>query len=699
MAFNAVDHGTIVRNKKPVLIIVFLLVCAILGATYYFCNTQYEVARQSILEEQDIRLQTRAQGIVRSVNLWVDDVTTQAKRVSSSDLYSLFAFEVQQLGNDVIGMLSTTDMPDGLSEDGAMVAQQIPLIRDVLLDYMNYSGMQDARIMNADGLTLLSALQRPVPLNTTQQFAIAKALATNSIAFAPIRDSLAGLVLDFADPIVPLDAVDAGSKTEVVLLLTTSVAGNIAQFLTLEQDIDSNIQARLVQRNGDVWEDVRPNATEPVPFVLPLNLDADVESLPFQKVISPDGKEHVYILGSKIEKLDWWIFTQVPESSVADELSSAAWTIYGIGLLISIGFILLLALLWWVIVGREQRTIANEFKDLYGLIKQQKHLLDCVNVSLDVGLFMTDTQGLIKVCNKAFADIMRKEEEALLDMQLSNLFDMDNVAKLLQAMRDVQESETTGSLELSLAYGEEICLLRVTLFPFLDKTSGGENDGIVGIMQDITEFRRRSKQHQLQQHNTIKALVQAIEGVDPYLSGHSQLMEKIASVVVKELKLDEKDANTITIASGLSQVGKLFVPRDLLTKSQGLSDAEHAAIMKVPEHAYQVLKNIDFGLPVAEAVYAMYEKMDGSGYPQSLEGDNIAIHARVLAVLNAFCAMTSPRSYRSGMSAIDAIAVLRKDTRTCDQNVVEALEKALCTPEGMAILQIRSQEVSSDNAS
>ena len=115
------------------------------------------------------------------------------------------------------------------------------------------------------------------------------------------------------------------------------------------------------------------------------------------------------------------------------------------------------------------------------------------------------------------------------------------------------------------------------------------------------------------------------------------------------------------MAAELSQVGKLFVPRELLTKTGKLSEEEQAEMARVPEHAYRVLRDIDFELPVPAAVHEMYERMDGTGYPRHLVGEAISVHARVLAVVNAFCAMVGPRSYRAGMSDDEALRILRGD--------------------------------------
>ena len=94
--------------------------------------------------------------------------------------------------------------------------------------------------------------------------------------------------------------------------------------------------------------------------------------------------------------------------------------------------------------------------------------------------------------------------------------------------------------------------------------------------------------------------------------------------------------------------------------------------MRAPEYAYRVLQDLQFGLPVPDAVYQMGERLDGTGQPRQLRGDDITPNARILAVVNAFCAMVSPRSYRAGMDPQEAVALLKHDPGF-DQDVVAKL--------------------------
>lgn len=668
------------RSRKYALLVSVVVSLCVFAAAWMVCSVEYRKRKQDVLTAQQETLTAWVSGTVDAVTVWTDALHAQARRVSGSDLYRLFASELAQMDERTTALINDADSGVTLPDSAAALAEEVPLIRNLLLDFMTYSGLLDARIVSPAGQTVLSALSRPTPVTAGQSDTVARAVRDKIMTFAPVRASASGLVLDMADPISAV--MDDGDKPVAALLLTTPVTGPVAQFLARDLH-QADLKPYLLQRNGDVWEDLRVQTSVPAPLnavqAASLNPGPD-GGIPFAVRPSLGGSGEVYSLGAPVPGMDWWVVLEVPAGLVDSALRYQAGLIYGIGALVSLGFVLGLALLWWVLVGRQQRIIAERFRDLYQLIERQKRLLDSVNVSLDVGLFMADVTGQLQVGNRAFAEIVGREESDLAGSNLASLLDGGATGRLLDGIRQVADADEAATFELTLPRPDGDHLYRASLFPFVDGAEDGAK-GAVGIVQDITEFRRNSEKRRLQQKHVMDAFVRAIEGVDPYLSGHSRKMAMLGGLVSKRMGLNEADRHTIIMAAELSQVGKLFVPRDLLTKTGKLNEEEQAEMARAPEHAYRVLSDIDFELPVPAAVHEMYERMDGTGYPRHLPGEAISVHARVLAVVNAFCAMVSPRSYRAGMSADEALRILR-GAPAFDQNVVDNLAEVLTSPEG-----------------
>ncbi len=691
-------------RRKYALIVAACALSILIAATWKLCNREYRTTAGNILQVYRAVMESQASETAGAVSLWATSLSEQAKRISGSELFRLFASEAAQMDPASASMLNEPDTAAlSGSEEASLYGEQVTLMRDVLHDFMNYNGLLDARLVDGAGRTLLSSLPRPAPASPEQQAVAARAIAEGRTAFAPVRGSAAGLVLDYAEPILPVMNAENSDKPVAAALFSVPVTGRIAQFLTRDRVLSGDRRAGgsltpfLIQKHDRGWEEIRVGAPDPVPLDAETAPDA-AGILAFGPRRSPDGETEVYSLAAPVPGLGWSVLLETPAEAVRKNLSAAAWTIYGMGVLGATGLALLCALLWWVAVGREQAAAARRFESLYRVIAQQKRLLDGINMSLEAGLLMADAEGRIQICNPAFARMVEREEADLPGTNLASLFRGTALGRMMDALHSVIRNQESTSFEIAPTDDENDCLLRVTLFPFRDGETDGEREGAVAIFQDITEFRRAGRLRARRQKSGMAALVRAVESVDPYLTGHSHMMEALGGLAARKLGLSERDQATIRSAAELSQVGKLFVPRELLTKTERLTPEEQAQLAKVPEHAYTVLNDIDFDLPVARAVYEIYERMDGSGYPRRLSGEEIGIHARVLAVVNAFAAMVSPRSYRAGMPVAEALERLRASSGSFDPAVVDALDAVLRTPEGAQAVTGTRQEAQAGSA-
>jgi HD-GYP domain-containing protein (c-di-GMP phosphodiesterase class II) len=224
------------------------------------------------------------------------------------------------------------------------------------------------------------------------------------------------------------------------------------------------------------------------------------------------------------------------------------------------------------------------------------------------------------------------------------------------------------------------------------KDAEGKPSGIVSVIRDVTESVELQKRQEQATAKTVEALVRAIELTDPYLAGHSRLMGRLGVEVAKGMNASDLDVSTVEAAANLSQVGKLFVDRNLLFKAEALTAEEKGEMAQHVEHAAKVLKDIDFGLPIFDAVYQMNETLDGQGYPKGLKGDEIVLPARVLAVVNSFCAMVEPRAYRGARSIDESLAIITSGDDTYDKQVVAVLKEVVKSSIGEKILAKRRQD-------
>jgi HD-GYP domain-containing protein (c-di-GMP phosphodiesterase class II) len=186
--------------------------------------------------------------------------------------------------------------------------------------------------------------------------------------------------------------------------------------------------------------------------------------------------------------------------------------------------------------------------------------------------------------------------------------------------------------------------------------------------------------HDLQRANlaSIITLAMTMEAKDPYTHGHSLRVESWAECVGRELGLSGATLQSLSYAAKLHDIGKLAVPDHILQANRRLTDVEWAVIREHPRRGAELLKHLAFLKDGQPAVLHHHERLDGTGYPDGLKGEEIPLEARILAVVDAYDAMTSARAYRPAMSHETAVAELRRcSSIQFDPKVVESLLRVM----------------------
>ncbi|MGP3633989.1 HD-GYP domain-containing protein [Streptomyces sp. 24-1644] len=177
---------------------------------------------------------------------------------------------------------------------------------------------------------------------------------------------------------------------------------------------------------------------------------------------------------------------------------------------------------------------------------------------------------------------------------------------------------------------------------------------------------------------TIRALVQAVDIKDKYTRGHSERVGKASVLIARELGMQESRLEALRFAGILHDVGKLGVPTRVLRKDGPLTPEERRVIELHPEYGHEIVRGIGFLDEARAAILHHHERLDGSGYPYGLSGRQIPEFARVVAVADAFDAMTSTRSYRRGRPVPAAVAELERCAGSqFDPQMVGALARGL----------------------
>lgn len=237
------------------------------------------------------------------------------------------------------------------------------------------------------------------------------------------------------------------------------------------------------------------------------------------------------------------------------------------------------------------------------------------------------------------------------------------------------EPQAIGALtvyaNLPSAFGE----IETQLFESLAKEIGF---GLAAIEKqrlldkEVKERERLNDQLVNALNTTIEAMSKTMEWRDPYTAGHQKKVALLSQAIARKLGWSEEKIRGLYLAALVHDMGKIATPAEILTKPSMLSETEMTLIKEHPKTGYDILKDIPFTWPIAQAVYQHHERLDGSGYPNGISGDAIISEARILAVADTIEAMTSHRPYRPGLGLGKAIELVKAEAgKSLDSSICQ----------------------------
>jgi PAS domain S-box-containing protein len=282
-----------------------------------------------------------------------------------------------------------------------------------------------------------------------------------------------------------------------------------------------------------------------------------------------------------------------------------------------------------------------------------------------------------KYANPAICRMLGYTQEELKGRPVSDIHPKDSWERV--------SSEFEAQLKGERILSEELpCLRKDGTIVYADvKSAKALLDGVecnVCFFTDVTE-RMISREKQNESVNkllkalndTVMVIAMTVEMKDPYTAGHQKRVSRLGTSIATQMGLSADQIEGIRVAGIVHDIGKMYVPSEILNKPGKLSQIELEMVRMHPKAAYDILKIVDFPWPVAQSVLQHHERKDGSGYPEHLFGDDIILEARILGVSDVVEAMASHRPYRPALGIQKALdEVSQKKGVLYDSEVVDA---------------------------
>ncbi len=329
----------------------------------------------------------------------------------------------------------------------------------------------------------------------------------------------------------------------------------------------------------------------------------------------------------------------------------------------------------------DERTILQEMADniASGIEAFQRRTELVASENLHRAVFETASAGIalieedttIALVNAAFETLSRYSKEELEGKKSWTEFvvpeDLESMAEHHKARRS---DRGAAPAEYSFGFVNRNGQRREVLVA-VDMVSGTRRS--VASLVDITDLKMAEASLRRALDSLIQVLGSTAASRDPYTAGHQERVTSLAVAVAQEMELPDECVQGIRNAGIVHDIGKMSVPAEILSKPTTLTATEYALIKVHPVVAFDILKDVAFPWPIADIILQHHERMDGSGYPAGLQGEEIRLEARILAVADVVEAMASHRPYRPALGIDAALQEIMDNKGTkYDAEVVEA---------------------------
>ncbi|MEI6397393.1 MAG: HD domain-containing phosphohydrolase [Pseudomonadota bacterium] len=274
------------------------------------------------------------------------------------------------------------------------------------------------------------------------------------------------------------------------------------------------------------------------------------------------------------------------------------------------------------------------------------------------GALTVTADGLILFCNRRFADMLKSPLNTVVGGSIFNWINPTYRIILESMLRLNSHEKRRAEISLNVAGGE-------TLIVYLSASQLRIDDDLdifCLVATDLSEEKKieelaaaeslalaalnASRALEKSLEESIRSIANTVESRDEYTAGHMKRVGQLASSIAKELGLSEDTIHGIELAATIHDVGKIAIPVEILTKPGKLSKVEYMLVQTHVEAGYNIIKNIEFPWPIGSMILQHHERMDGSGYPQGLKGDEILLGSRIIAIADVIEAISTHRPYR-----------------------------------------------------
>jgi len=695
------------RVNRTVLAIAAAMVTAV-GLAVFGSFMYVEGERQREVQAWQVRLGIVADSRAAAVNEWIEQNFAAIRELAENASLQVYMSELESGGQAPAaaakkGKTEETDL--GTRDSGAsagylrnlLVATaertgfKAPAPVGEVAANVERAGVAGIGLVDKAGNSLSSTPDMP-PITAKIRAVAAKALEGQP-AVIDLYLGASGLpTIGFALPVFGIQQDGAGAKGIGAVIGLRTVGDDLFKRLKQPGDTAKTTETYIVRKAGATIEYLTPLADGTPP--LKRSMSADTPALAAAQMLARPGSfairrdyagADVLAASRPIAEVPWVLIRKISRDEALSAADTRLKTILTVFVLLIVGVTVAIIAVWRHGSSLRATQAAATMKVALERFENMSKFMRVVTNSQRNTIIAVDGETKYTFSNEpaakeagiTAADMLGKTMAGVLGPIKAQAYAAINRSVLKNFER---ESHT-------LTFGDEdvedgdFQIVQADFVPLR-----GDRDyppAVLMVVNDITELTHEKRRSEKMLKGLINTLVSVVDRRDPFSANHSSRVAEVARAIAGEMGLEVADCKTVEIAGNLMNLGKIFIPTEVLTKTTDLTPEERAVVGNAYLTTVDLLQDVTFEGPVVETIRQLGETWDGGG-PLGLKGEEILITARVLAVANAFVGMVSPRAYRGGMAFKRTADILIGDSdKKLDRRAVTALVNFLENRGGM----------------
>ncbi len=653
----------------------------LVAAALYFTPKFVDDMRQREMRAWQIRLGIVADSRATAVNEWADRNFAALRELTENASLQLYMTEL------TMGEGDKARVTDETAEAG--------YLRNLLTATANRAGFTppqagwDVRanvervgvagigLVDADGQTVVTTPGMP-PLAGRIRDAIAKALGGEPALIDMYTGASNLPTMGFVLPVFAVQGETVGAKGIGVVVGIRAIGRDLFERLAQPGELAKTSETYLVRAAGAAVDYLSPLADGTPPLKRSLALDtADLAAAyglekPGGFAVKRDyAGDEVLVVSRSLASLPWVLVRKVSWAEALGETETRLRTMLGVFVLVIVAVTVTIIAVWRHGTVLREKESTERFRTTAEHLETLNTFLRVVTDSQPTVIAAVDGDARYTFANEPAATEAGIAVDDMLGKPLADVIGPVKAKAFTEINRRVFAAAERESHTQRFGIDDEERVIKSEHIPF-----PGTRDhppGVLMVLDDVTELTHARQRSERRLRQLIGTLTSVVDRRDPFSAHHSARVAEVARRIADEMGVPDGEAQTAEISGTLMNIGKIFVPPELLTKTGELTAEERTLVANSYMVSVDLLDGVDFEGPVAETIRQMRETWDGTG-PLGKKEEETLRTARILAVANAFVGMTSPRAYREALTFEDASTILLEQSGTTyDRKPVAAL--------------------------